>query len=96
MRIDREFATRKLGLGSFLKRSRFVLIPYDFDRRHQGVVAKWSACPPVDLATRVRFLVPFAFFFLSFSEASSLKKRLRTPALDVFSVAEWLALLRCQ
>jgi len=57
-------------------------------------VAEWSAC----LAKRVRFLVPVTFFlFLSFFIGGLVtEERLRTPASNVFSVAEWLALLRYQ
>jgi len=35
-------------------------------QRQQGVVAEWSACPPVNLAMRVRSSDPLRFsFFLS-------------------------------
>jgi len=49
-----------------LKERGFVLNAYVWAQRQQGGVAEWSACPPVNLATRVRFPVPLHFsFFLS-------------------------------
>jgi len=62
-------AAGRMGLGDSvlpLKEPGFVLNAYVCARRQQGVVAEWSACPPVNLATRVRFSDPFHFsFFLS-------------------------------
>jgi len=41
-------------------------------------------------------LTALAFFFLSFTEAPATQVHFWTPTLNVFSVAEWLALLRYQ
>ena len=62
----------------------------------QSSLAQWSAYPPPDptfvgsnLGSAKIFLSPVCGDFVT-------EVRLRTPASNVFSVAEWLALLRCQ
>jgi len=90
-------AAANMGCGDLLpplKEPGFLLIAYVCARRHQGVVADWSACPPANLAMRVRFPAPLHFSF--FLRGHVTQVRLQTPLTNVFSVAEWLALLRCQ
>jgi len=77
-----------------LKEPGFVLHAYVRAKRHQGVVAEWSACPSVNLALRVLFSDPLHFSF--FLRGHVIEVRRRTLGSNVFSVAEWLALLRCQ
>jgi len=76
------------------KEPGFVLNAYVCDLRQEGVVAEWSARPSVNLATRVRFYdTPYLSFFI-FLRGRVTEVRLWTPSPIVFSVAEWLALLR--
>jgi len=86
-------------LGTTLERTRFCSYCVGlFIYCQQSVAAEGSACPRVNLATRVRFLGPlhFSSFLSFFLRGHVTSARLRTPLTNVLSVAEWLALLRCQ
>jgi len=74
------FCSHSVGLCSTPTRRRWLLVR--------------SACPPVNLATQLRFSLPLYFSF--FLRCLVTKVRLRTLESIVFSVAEWLALLRYQ
>jgi len=66
-----------VNLVRSLKEPGFVLSAKVSNYCQHGIVAEWSACPPIILAARVRFLVPLRFSF--FHRGVLTKERLRTP-----------------